>query len=320
MPVKWAKEILISRHNMSLHPACLVSRLPTLEARLQELCRTPVPLRSVSTFPLNLIEGSQDSLSSLCRRIQAHTELSLNEAGTIVLEQAKRTAYGVILPGTDVCESQEELCYWVWEGEETTQPTSVLTERKLIGTVIRKLHFAIQRIKRLAEGNETVAMQEALEEYQAANQKWASFKQRSCKRSREEEKSSSEAKKPKITPRISLEGTSLLSYFSAEGRKEWGISTIPLPLFNYFHSKEPPAPFLLPADSPAPGGDWHLYLKSETRHVKAPSKVLNCLYGTPLQFQLYRPREPHTGKLRRNPFVRYSWVDYDAESEQVRVR
>jgi hypothetical protein len=161
-------------------------------------------------------------------------------------------------------------------------------------------------------------MQEALDEYQAANQKWASFKQRSSKRSREEEKSSSEAKKPKITPRISFEGTSLLSYFSAESRKELGISTVPLPLFNYFHSKEPPIPFLLPADSPAPGGDWRLYLKREIRHVKPSSKVLNCLHGTPLQFQLYRPREPPAGKLRRNPFARYSWVDYEAESEQVR--
>lgn len=308
----------LSRHNMSLHPACLVSRLPALEARLQELCHTAVPLHPVPSFPLDLIEGSHASLSSLCRCIQNARGLSLKEAETLVLEKAKRTPYGVIRTNTDLCESQDELCYWVWEAEETTQPTCILAERKLLGTTIRKLYFVIQHIKRITEasGSEAAGIQAALDDYQTANEKWTAYRQRFCKRSREEERTT-EVKKPKITPRISLEGTSLLRYFSAAS-KDPNAVLAPLPLFNHFLSKQPPKPFALPVESPVPGGDWQHYLKCEIRTLKPPSKVLVSLYGTPLQFQIHRPRQSIEGRLSRNPFVKYAWVDYEAESEQVR--
>ena len=304
---------------MSLHPACLVARLPALEARLQELCHTAVPLHPVSSFPLALIEGSHASLSALCRCVQTASGLPPAEAEALILERAKRTAYGVVLRGTDVCESVDELCYWVWEGEETTQPACILAERKRLGTAIRKLHFAIQHIKRTEDReSEAAGIQAVLDDYQTANEKWTACKQRSCKRIREEERNSTEVKKPKITPRISLEGTSLLRYFSAENRDAQTVS-VPLPLFNHFQSKQPSKPFTLPADSPAPDGDWQHYFKCEIRSFKPSSKVLISLHGTPLQFQSYKPRQLVAGRLRRYPFTRYEWVDYEAESEQVRA-
>ena len=295
---------------MALHPTCLAARVPSLEVRLQELCHTPVPVLVPVTFPWSLVEGCQDPLSTLSQRIQHVTGESLLSIQTRICQRAWRTAYGVFPTGSS-SESTDELCYWVWETEDI-QPQPIVLERKLIGTAIRKLHYAIQKIKE----NSTEA-QAALEEYHTVNEKLTALKRSSLKRSRVvQDKAFSEEKKPKITPNISLEGKSLIQFFTPQSKAAAWQTAIPLPLFNYFPVKPHPKPFAFLQPSPPVNGDWRPYFKHEVRRIRAPKHTLISISGTPLQYQTYKMREVCPVSLRRNPFFRYPCLDYEAESEE----